>query len=84
MNKHEERARLISAGLSNYIGNPKRRAELVEEIVDEFRRIERETWEKAASMMERSGDWRTMSRERAVRMLRTEADKLGDKTDGMD
>ena len=81
MNKHEERARLISAGLSNYIGNPKRRAELVEEIVDEFRRIERETWEKAASMMERSGDWRTMSRERAVRMLLAEIGKLGGSDD---
>ena len=81
MDRHEECAWVIAAGLANYIGNPKRRLELQEEIVAEFRRIERETWEKAATILERSGDWRTMSRERAVRMLRAEIGKLGGSDD---
>ena len=49
---HEKRAREIADGLAGYIGNPKRRDELAEDIVDALRAVEQETWEKAAVFIE--------------------------------
>ena len=43
---HEKRAREIADGLAGYIGNPKRRDELAEDIVDALRAVAREASDK--------------------------------------
>ena len=53
----------------------------IEAIASSIRVVERDTWLAAAEMMRKSGDWRTMSRERAERLFLDKAAGLKNQGD---
>ena len=74
---YEKRALEIADGLAGYIGTPKRRDELAEDIVDALRAVERETWEEANRLLNtfsQETGWRGARRDRILSAFRLRAE----------